>query len=62
MLNIESIFVFVLIFSTLVALKNVFKFLGALLQKEPRPLVLSNRELIFLGLSLSYIITYIVRL
>lgn len=62
MLNIESIFVFVLIFSTLVTLKNVFKFIGALLQKEPRPLVLSNRELIFLGLSLSYIITYIIRL
>lgn len=60
--NIETIYLFIFVFTILVTLKNVAKFLSALLQKEPRPLVYSNRELIFLGLSLSYIITYIISL
>jgi len=58
--NIETIYLFIFVFTILVTLKNVAKFLSALLQKEPKPLVYSNRELIFLGLSLSYIITYII--
>ncbi len=58
--NIETIYLYVFVFTILVTLKNVAKFLSALLQKEPKPLVYSNRELIFLGLSLSYIITYII--
>lgn len=57
--NIESIYFFILVFTILVSLKNVLKFMGALLQREPKPLDYSNRELIFLGLSVSYIITYI---
>ena len=59
MLNIESIYFFIFVFTILVSLKNVTKFISALLQKEPKPLVYSNRELIFLGLSISYIITYL---
>ena len=58
--NIDTIYLFVFVFTILVSLKNVTKFIGALLQKEPKPLVYSNRELIFLGLSISYIITYII--
>ncbi len=57
--NIESIYFFILVFTILVSLKNVLKFMSALLQREPKPLDYSNRELIFLGLSVSYIITYI---
>ncbi len=38
---------------------NVLKFLSALLQKEPKPLVLGNRELFLLGISMSYLITYL---
>ena len=57
--NIESLYFFILVFTILVSLKNVLKFMGALLQREPKPLDYSNRELIFLGLSISYIITYI---
>ncbi len=57
--NIESVYFFILVFTILVSLKNVLKFMGALLQREPKPLDYSNRELIFLGLSVSYIITYI---
>lgn len=58
--NIDTIYLFVFVFTILVSLKNVTKFIGALLQREPKPLVYSNRELIFLGLSISYIITYII--
>jgi hypothetical protein len=57
--NIETIYFFIFVFTILVSLKNVTKFIGALLQKEPKPLVYSSRELIFLGLAVSYIITYL---
>lgn len=57
--NIETIYLFIFVFTIFVILKNVFKFLRALAQKVPKPLVYSDRELIFLGLSLSYFITYL---
>lgn len=56
--NLESIYFFIFVFTILVTLKNFTKFLGALLQSEPKPLVYSNKELIMLGLSISYVITY----
>jgi len=59
--NIDTIYLFIFIFSISVSLKNVTKFIGALLQKEPKPLVYSDRELIFLGISISYIITYLLQ-
>ena len=59
--NIDAIYLFVFVFSILVSLKNVTKFISALLQTEPKPLVYSNRELIFLGISISYIITYLLQ-
>jgi len=58
--NIDTIYLFVFVFTILVSLKNVTKVIGALLQREPKPLVYSNRELIILGLSVSYIITYLI--
>jgi hypothetical protein len=58
--NIETIYLFVFVFTILVLLRSVTKFVSALLQKEPKPLVYSNRELIALGLSISYLITYII--
>jgi hypothetical protein len=57
--NIDTIYVFIFVFTILVTLLNVLKFLRALLQKEPKPLVLSNRELILLGVSISYLVTYL---
>ena len=57
--NINTIYFFIFVFTILVALSNVLKFLRVLLQKEPKPLVLSNRELLLLGVSISYFITYI---
>jgi len=57
--NIDTIYLFIFVFTILVTLLNVLKFLRALLQKEPKPLVLSNRELLLLGTSISYLITYL---
>jgi hypothetical protein len=58
--NIDTIYLFIFVFTILVSLKNVTKFVGALLQKDPKPLFYSNRELTFLALSISYIITYLI--
>jgi len=57
--NIDTIYFFIFVFSILVVLKNTSKFLVALLEKNPKPLVYSNRELLSLALSISYIITFI---
>ena len=57
--NIDSIFYFTFTFSILVILRILIKFLSSLLQKEPKPIVLSNRELILIGLSISYFFTYL---
>jgi hypothetical protein len=59
--NIENIFLFIFIFTILTTLRGLFRVLGSLLQNEPKPIVFSNRELIFLGLSISYITTYILK-
>lgn len=57
--SINTIYFFIFVFTTLVTLKNVTKFIRALLQQEPKPLVYNSIDLIFLGLSISYIITYL---
>jgi hypothetical protein len=59
--NIDTIYLFIFVFTILVTLLNVLKFLRALLQREPKPLVLSNRELFLLGISISYLITYLLQ-
>jgi hypothetical protein len=57
--NLNSIYFFIFIFSTLIVIKNLSKFLIELLRDNPKPIGYSNRELLVLGLSISYIITYI---
>jgi hypothetical protein len=59
--NIENILLFIFVFTILTTLRATFRILGSLLQKEPKPLQFNNRELIFLGLSISYIITFILK-
>jgi hypothetical protein len=61
MSNIENIFLFIFVFTILISLRGLSKIIGSLVQKEPTPLKFSNGELIFLGLSISYIITYIIK-
>jgi hypothetical protein len=61
MYKLESIFLFSFIFSVLTVLRTVIRFIGTLLQSQPERIVLSNRVLIYLALSVSYIITYLIK-
>jgi hypothetical protein len=61
MLNTDTIFLFLFVLSVLNILKLTFAFIGALLQNPPKKLVLSNRELIFFYITLSYIITFLIQ-
>jgi hypothetical protein len=60
--NIDSLFLFLNIFSILLVLRVVYRFISALLSNPPIKLIMGNRELIFLGIALSYIITYYITL
>jgi hypothetical protein len=62
MSHIDTLYLFVFIFSMLTVLRTVFRFIVTLLQESPQKLVLSNRELIFLAISISYCLTYIIKL
>lgn len=58
MYNIETIFLFTLIFSILVVTRTIIKVFGALLRNPPERYEISSRELILVGLSFSYLLTY----
>ena len=60
--DFNTIYLFVFIFSMLTVLRTVFRFIVSLLQESPQKLVLSSRELIFLAISISYCLTYIIKL
>jgi hypothetical protein len=59
--DFNTIYLFVFIFSMLTVLRTVFRFIVSLLQESPQKLVLSSRELIFLAISISYCLTYIIK-
>jgi len=59
MLDINNIFLFIYIFSWLVCTKEIIKLLRSIFSTPPKPLIYSNLEVIYLGLSISYIITYL---
>ena len=59
MLNIDNLFFFIFIFSVLVVLRTTVRLIGALSQNSDVRVLKSDRELIFLGLTVSYIITYL---
>lgn len=61
MLNIDSIFLFIFIFSILTLLKTLFKIISAVSQKNPQPIFNSDTALLLQGLAISYIITYIIQ-
>ena len=61
MTNIDTLYLFMFIFSTLSVFRVVVKFIFSLLQTLPERLVISNREILFQGISLSYVITYIIQ-
>jgi len=62
MINYNTIYLFLFIFSILTNLSLVIKFVSALQLNPPQKMVLSCGELIFNGLMLSYFITYIINL
>jgi hypothetical protein len=61
MYKIETIFLFIFIFSVLAILRIAFRFVITLSQDNPERMVLSDRVIIYLGLSVSYIITYLIK-
>jgi len=60
MYSLNDISLFLFIFSILSFLRILIKFISALLQNPPQKLELGSGELIFNGLVISYIITYII--
>jgi hypothetical protein len=62
MTNINTIYLFVFVFSLIAVFRIVFRFTVSLLQSEPKKFVMSSRETIYLGLFISYIITYLIQL
>jgi len=60
MINIEVILFFLLVFSCLILLRHVSKFVIVLFDKEPKPITYSNLTLFTVALAISYVITYIV--
>lgn len=60
--NFDVIYFFLFVFFTLNILMNVFRFIRALLSNPPRKMVLDSKDLIFLGVSISYFLTYLIKL
>jgi hypothetical protein len=58
--NINTLYLFLFIFFTLNILRNVLKFVGALLSNPPQTMVLGNKDLLLLGISISYFLTYLI--
>ena len=61
MLNIETLFLFIFIFSTLTLSKTIVKVISAVSQNNPQPAFKSDTSLLFNGLALTYIITYLIQ-
>jgi len=62
MYNIDSLFLFLNIFSILIILRVIHRFMSALLSNPPIPMVMTNKELIVLGISIAYTLTYFIKL
>jgi hypothetical protein len=62
MYSIDTIFLYLNIFSILFVLRVSYKFISALLSNPPMKLIMKDRELIFFGISLAYVITYLITL
>jgi hypothetical protein len=61
MLTIDSLLLFVFIFSILTTLRVAIQFLLLFKQETPERLGIKKTELIFYGITLSYLITYIIQ-
>jgi hypothetical protein len=61
MLNIDTLFLFIFIFTSLTIIKTIVKVISAVSQKNPQPIFKSDTSLLFQGLSLTYILTYLIK-
>jgi hypothetical protein len=61
MTNIDTIYLFIFIFSVLSVFRIVLKFIFSLLQTSPERMLMSNREILLQGIALSYVITYTIQ-
>jgi hypothetical protein len=61
MLNINTLFIFLLVLSILYTFRILFIFISALLQTPPGKMVVSSKELVLLLFTVSYIITFIIQ-
>jgi|694.fasta_scaffold152064_2 hypothetical protein len=61
MININTIFLFLFIFSIVSCLRIFFKFLISIFQEQPQAIIFDTKSLFFYGCSISYIITYLIQ-
>ena len=59
--NINTIFLFVFIFSVLTVLRAVARIIGSLFVHPPKKLEWYSGELMFLGFAITYCLTYIIK-
>jgi len=59
--NIDTIYLFLFILSVLTVIRTVFRIISSLLDKEPQRLYFSSRELLLIGISISYILTFLIK-
>ena len=60
MVNIDTIFLFLFVFSIITITKVILQFLILIKNDQPRTLQFKKVELILYGIALSYIITYMI--
>jgi|688.fasta_scaffold116108_3 hypothetical protein len=61
MLNIDTLFLFLFIFSTLSMINFIFKFIRAIFRPIPEKISLDTMALIYFGLCVSYFITFLIQ-
>jgi hypothetical protein len=62
MTNINTIYIFIFVFSILAVLRVTLKFFISLLQPEPQKMEWSSRETFLMGVFISYIITFLIQM
>lgn len=60
MLNLDTLFLFIFIFSILSSVRILFKFIISLLRTPPNPLVMVNGEIFYHGIMFTYLLTYLI--
>jgi len=61
MTSVDTIYLFIFIFSIIAVIRVSFKFIFSLLQPQPTKLEISSRENFLIGLFITYIITYLIQ-